>query len=300
MLDWFTTIPGILIICGVILLIIAIILFIVGAKKSKKEEMASVQTITEKPVDTTGTVQNVQSSESVQQVPITENVVNTTPVQPVVVENANPSVDVVPVNVEEVVTLNEPVQVNVPETAQIVTPEVNAQQTIVDTPVMPVQEPVVEMPTVTEPVMDIPTAPVENNSNVYGGEATAVNFSVNEEKPVTIYGGNDPLEATQTLPKFSESHVPYGGNYPEARVVEPVQPTVMPTPVEEVVPAISAVEQSVVSVPSVEPTVMQNSVVEPMITNTQEVVNPAPSIVVEPTPVVQPMPEQVKTIVEEL
>ena len=37
MFDWFTTIPGILIISGVVLLLIAIILFIAGNKKGEKE-----------------------------------------------------------------------------------------------------------------------------------------------------------------------------------------------------------------------------------------------------------------------
>ena len=36
MLDWFTTIPGILVICGVVLLILAIVLFIMGNKREKK------------------------------------------------------------------------------------------------------------------------------------------------------------------------------------------------------------------------------------------------------------------------
>ena len=44
MLDWFTTIPGILIICGALLLVIAIILFIVGSKKDKKEAKQMAQT----------------------------------------------------------------------------------------------------------------------------------------------------------------------------------------------------------------------------------------------------------------
>ena len=37
MLDWFTTIPGILISAGVILLIISVVLFITGNKQDKKE-----------------------------------------------------------------------------------------------------------------------------------------------------------------------------------------------------------------------------------------------------------------------
>ena len=37
-LDWFLTIPGILISCGVLLLLIALIIFIVTSVKAKKEE----------------------------------------------------------------------------------------------------------------------------------------------------------------------------------------------------------------------------------------------------------------------
>ena len=45
MLDWFTTIPGMLIICGVVLLVIAVVLFVVGAKQDapKKEVKPEVK-----------------------------------------------------------------------------------------------------------------------------------------------------------------------------------------------------------------------------------------------------------------
>ena len=44
MLDWLTTIPGILIACGVILLLIAIVLFIIGNKKEKRTNSLAMNT----------------------------------------------------------------------------------------------------------------------------------------------------------------------------------------------------------------------------------------------------------------
>ena len=47
MLDWIMTIPGILISCGVVLLILAVILFILGNKKGKvKTDNTEIQRIT--------------------------------------------------------------------------------------------------------------------------------------------------------------------------------------------------------------------------------------------------------------
>lgn len=253
MLDWFTTIPGILIICGVILLIIAIILFIVGAKKSKKE----------------GTTTTDAMNKPVEDVPAMEPVAEVTPVAPVTVEATNPSVDINTVSTEETIQITEPEQ----EVVTIEEPVV--QETVVEAPVM-------DMPSVSEiPVVE------EVNSTIYGGEVPTVDFSVSEEKPVTIYGGNDPLEATQTLPKVEEHHEPYGGAYPEARIVEPSESIEMPTPVEEVVSAMPTVEP-VFDIASEEPEVQFVPAVE------------VAEVVAEPTPVTIPVEEEVKPTVEEL
>ena len=75
------------------------------------------------------------------------------------------------------------------------------------------------------------------STSIYGGVSPISNISMNEEKPVTIYGGNDPLEATQSIPKVEEHHEPYGVVYPEAKIVDMNASTVTPTPVEEVVSA---------------------------------------------------------------
>jgi len=218
MLDWFTTIPGILIICGVLLLVIAIILFIVGSKKDKKEEkqMADVNT-----VNNNSTVNPVNNS-------VNENSISISPVEPVVdnsistpaVDNvvSTPAVDTVPTTpAPEANTLEQPV-IDIP--APEVVPTVNE---------MPAKDEVIQ---ITEPVVDTK----EEAPTVYGGTAPVYNFTAPSDKPVTIYGGNDPLEATQTLPKMEEHHLPYGGADPEAKIVgmNQEQPVInIPTPVSQ-------------------------------------------------------------------
>lgn len=225
MLDWFTTIPGILIICGVLLLVIAIILFIVGSKKDKKEakQMADVNT-----TDGSSAVNNVNNTVT----NVSENSISISPVEPVVDSTiSTPTVDN---------TVSTPVASTVPTTpAPEVTPEVNAlEQTVIDIPAPEVIPAVNEMPVkdeaiqITEPVVDTK----EEAPTVYGGTAPVYNFTAPTDKPVTIYGGNDPLEATQTLPKMEEHHLPYGGVDPETKIVgiNQEQPVInIPTPVSQ-------------------------------------------------------------------
>lgn len=225
MLDWFTTIPGILIICGVLLLVIAIILFIVGSKKDKKEakQMANGNT-----TDGSSTVNNVNNTVT----NVSENSISISPVEPVVDSTiSTPTVDN---------TVSTPVASTVPTTpAPEVTPEVNTlEQTVIDIPAPEVIPAVNEMPVkdeaiqITEPVVDTK----EEAPTVYGGTAPVYNFTAPTDKPVTIYGGNDPLEATQTLPKMEEHHLPYGGVDPETKIVgiNQEQPVInIPTPVSQ-------------------------------------------------------------------
>lgn len=225
MLDWFTTIPGILIICGVLLLVIAIILFIVGSKKDKKvaKQMADVNT-----TDGSSAVNNVNNTVT----NVSENSISISPVEPVVDSTiSTPTVDN---------TVSTPVASTVPTTpAPEVTPEVNTlEQTVINIPAPEVIPTVNEMPVkdeaiqITEPVVDTK----EEAPTVYGGTAPVYNFTAPTDKPVTIYGGNDPLEATQTLPKMEEHHLPYGGVDPETKIVgiNQEQPVInIPTPVSQ-------------------------------------------------------------------
>lgn len=185
MLDWFTTIPGILIASGVVLLIVAIILFILGNKKDKKN-VAEVNKTAEEPIVETPVVETVQPEVTVE--PVKAEVT-----EPVVQEQAAP------------VTIDEPIVITAPEDAP----------TAFEVPtVEPVIEPIVE-------------APVE----------------VKEEPKVTIYGGNDPLEKTQTIEPINETHQPYGE--PEIKIVEPVmvQPEITTIEIPEVKQDESNVEE---------------------------------------------------------
>lgn len=312
MLDWFTTIPGILIICGVILLLIAIILFVAGAKKTKKENSTSVSTSSVEAaasdINNTVTISNVDNTvvDTIATPSIDNTVVNTiaTPsVDNTVVDTiATPNVDntvvdtIATPNIDNTV-VDTIVTSNVDNTAvdAFAMPNIeNTHSVTEDNSVVPitledsiqVQEPQQELftsnlitpePVIENSVVDMPnfsqvSMQETDNSAVYGGNTPVVNFNVPEEKPVTIYGGNDPLEATQSLPKMEMNHEPYGGNYPEARIVEPVASIEVPTPVEETITPMPTMEptaenvnqQSVIEIPDLDSVSPETSTVSPV------------------------------------
>ena len=264
MLEWFTTIPGILVICGVILLVIAIILFAVSAKKDKKENMVNeqvsnnIEPVVETPVST---VTEVKDTPQVVNTQVVEETVNNN------LEIAAPALDAVEPVVEPVAEpVIEPVQ---PAVEENVTP-------------------VVQEETIPEVVDAKALEEVNVNTNdanaIYGGQQPIVDF-VSEEKPVTIYGGNDPLEATQKLPLVEENHVPYGGEYPEIKIPDTVVEPVV-TPVQPVVEAVTPIstpefntfsQPEVVSIPAMDE-VLPDTVVEPVV---EPVVQPVQSVVEE-------------------
>ena len=245
MLEWFTTIPGILIICGVILLVIAVILFVVGAKKNKNE-VASDNSVME------NSVSSVNSIEKPTEIPSAGEEIAMSNVDTTI--NSDNSEEKIENGVFEPIHIEEPVVTNFNEN---ISTDINNESFVNPTP-----------------VINIPDDSVREEaipSTIYGGEIPTVDFTIPEEKPVTIYGGNDPLDATQTLPKMEEHHAPYGGSYPEVRIVEPTVNNVAPTPVEETVAQMPFVEPPVVNIPVEEPTITEPSVVsipveEPVIT----------------------------------
>ena len=250
MLDWLTTLPGILIICGVILLLIAVILFILGNKKSKKG-----------PVNSGENIENTSTE-------VTTNDVVSEPVAPVVTE------EVVAPTVESV-SIEEPIQVEAPsfeatEPVQVEAPSFEAAEPVqVEAPSFEPVEPV----QVTEPEVsfDIPTVVPVEEPKPYGGVDPMGSISIPKEKPITIYGGNDPLEKTQSIPKVEEVHQPYNIE-PEIKIVEP---TIEPM-----------VEQQPFNIPAVEPV----STFEP----TPVEINPEPVVQIP----VQPVEETIKSVEE--
>ena len=321
MLKWFTTIPGILILCGVILLVIAIVLFILGNKKEKKEKnvntgsndlnnnnliqggMAAVTPVNEVPVQsfnqmegqaiiTDSPIQDINQIDTsvvapsvtpvapvidftpasqetiVPDVPVVEPISNETPVEPAA--EVNPVQDFGTINIEPVVdkTINtmEPITTN---EVQIPTPEVNILSPVT-------QEPVVE-------------------------ETSEYDFTLHyeepeEETPVTIYGGNNPLENTQ--PAEEIHHEPYSG-IPEVKIVEPTT-----TPVVDIQPVVQDIPT--ISMPEVQetPVINEEVVSEIKIEEPTPIVTEEPSIEipVQPTPVVEmnSVEEPVENKTEEL
>lgn len=255
MLDWFTTIPGILVICGVILLVIAIILFIAGNKKAKKEEMVQTNPVTESAntmnIEVNTTADTNIGEVNIQEVSPVMEQASTIPTESVSLENnelpkmkVESNNDVSPIHIEEPVQIPSE-EIHIEEPVQISDTEIHNEEASIPEPVsMPsIDNSLNSMDTVSDETsfnIPIPTEkPSFDNTStsIYGGASPISNISMNEDKPVTIYGGNDPLEATQSIPKVEEHHEPYGGVYPEAKIVDMNASTVTPTPVEEVVSA---------------------------------------------------------------
>ncbi len=328
MLDWFTTIPGILIICGAILLVVAIVMFTLGGKKSKKNQNAvNASNVNPVPTATVDSVaptisampgtQTVSVTEPVSAMPGTQTVSVTEPVsampgtqtvsftEPAVDSTiSNPNLNITPASNDVFTAVNPvptatvdsvaPTIFTMPEPTPIAEPEMTTNelsQANIVMPQMQAEPSVANIPNVNE--QNIPSA-TEANPTVYGGVSPVPDFSIQNETPVTIYGGNDPLEATQSLPKIEEHHEPYGGVYPEVKIVEPNQPIEIPTPVEETISTASIdipvedvqiPQPSVIEIPSVENVNQENSTV-----SDQSV----------PTPVVESPQQTVLGPVEEL
>ena len=218
MLDWIMTIPGLLITSGVVLLILAIILFIIGNKKGKTAKV--VETTSDAPAPEAISTDTISTDSE----PVVEE---TAPV----VENN----EVTPAN--GVINFTPEVETPVEETAPVVeeaSEPVVEETPAIDTTPVEASAPAVEMPVVEE------TAPAVE--------------PVAEEPAVTIYGGNDPLENTQTVAPVTEA-VPYGGA-PEVNVVETpaVEESAPAVEMPVVEPVVETPVAPTVDIPAVEPT----------------------------------------------
>lgn len=287
---WFTSVSGILITCGVVLLIIALVLFIVGSKKAKKNgnQPAAATEGNAAPAAT-----NVEATATEQPADVNANMNTVTPAGVEANQSATVSPELV-INSDEVSAVPS-AEANsvVPETVTV-DPSVTAE-----VPVMPIPEPVVStteinpVPTISnEESLEMPDATNLDKTmvSVYGGANPAdaiANVTVDEHKP--IYGGNDPLEATQNLPKMDEHHEPYGGAMDEAKIAEAASQTVSPVSEVQAIP-----------MPEVQPIPAVNTVseeVKPIAVETPSA-QPAATPVEIPTPAAQPTtaPEQVEEL----
>jgi len=317
-LNWFTSIPGMLITGGVLLLLIALIIFIATAgKKGKKSNEGAENVAPGQPqVDPNDGFPQPQVQAEAAPMPTANE------------QTAMPSMDmteavkemenqVVPeVQPEPAVDMNNPVQgfepvvdpnpVVMPGPMETV-PPVEAVPTPPMEPVVPVQpfaepvapvmdipavEPVVQndiaMPTVdVAPVVEQPQVVETTPVAIYGGADPTVSSSlvVDDQGQHTIYGGADPLEGTQAIPIITN---PASAIEPVQPVVEPIAPPVVPT-----VEAVPIMNEQVM--PMVEPLA-----VDPVMPVVEPIVQPIDPVVPQVEPMVQQVETPVMPIVEPL
>ena len=210
-LSWFTTLPGILITVGLILLLVGMIFYRLSGKKDKGENK-----------------EEVPSSDA-----------TTTPSEPQVEASADTSAATTPeVVATPEVTPSEP-EVSVPAVENSATEEKVESTPIEENPTANTEEAKPEELEVAVPTIEEKPAeekleievPTEEKSeekkddsavSIYGGASPQV--SVTQEEPRKAYGGADPLENTGALPRVE---VP----------AEPATPVVEEKPVEEKVEA---------------------------------------------------------------
>lgn len=277
-LNWFLTVPGMLITGGILLLLIALIIFIAtsGGKKKDKKDVKEL----------------VNTNEGVNSVTPSEQVVNPAVVEPI----PTPIVDQMPQQVTSEVV--EPVTPQIPiEPVVVPEPTVTVQETqapIEATDISPnFVPPVIEtqVPEVT-PMVETPV-PVTDNAipavSIYGGVSPIVPNVNQEPTERPIYGGANPMDATQSIPVVEPTqHVEYGVPV-EPKKEEPVLPInentditniqpvpqenvqttqeVPPAPIETPITVVSDPQQITeqpINEPKAEeiPTVTQESVVE--------------------------------------
>lgn len=282
-LDWFMTIPGMLITGGVIFLIIALVIFIItGNKKTKtnKEVVAAQDSSKQEAavVATPAVGQAVTTSEPVvtpQSVVTSESVVPTPPIssmaEKVAPKEAEPAVFTAPIP-QNVAPVPQPVVNNqVPNIAE-------QSATVPTTPV--VNQPVVtEVPVKEEQKETIQTSGVDMPRPIYGGASPIVPTVPHEEEHRPIYGGANPLENTQSVPIVSQR----------------------PVVTEEVKVSIPTVEIPTIPVtPNVTPTVAPQATNDIFASNSVSTTPVAPQVV-KPTVAVQPavsqsQPEEIESL----
>ena len=263
-LDWFMTIPGMLITGGVVFLIIALIIFIVTGNKKPKtnKEVQAVQEASKQEAVAT-------ASQTVTQTPVVPT--NNQVVTPQPVVTPEPVVPATPVNSMAEKSVKEEVE---PAVFTATIPEDIAPQPVVQQSVPVVNStvsPIVNNTTVS-PTMPTPAVPTIEQTPVVN-QPVVPSIPVNEEKketiqtpsfdmPRQIYGGANPLENTQSVPIVPSRPV-------VTKEVKVEVPTVA-TPTVPVTPSVtSQVSNDIFASSSVAATpVNANPVVEPTVQST--------------------------------
>lgn len=224
-LNWFLTIPGMLITGGVLLLLIALIIFIATAGSSKKNKK--------------GVNELVEGSED-KKIPMGDNMVapamdaNGIGINQPITEMPNNTIMPNIPNINDN-NLNNPVApapVDLPQPSVTVVGDNQFSPGEVNSVYPPVQDMTQEnsasAPISEPPVNPVPTEPVSTEQppvSIYGGVSPTipedvVNSIPNQgERP--IYGGNNPLDATQAIPTITPAE-PVVANNPNDDATTPV------------------------------------------------------------------------------
>lgn len=233
-LDWFMTIPGMLITGGILFLIIALVIFIVtGNKKTKtNKEVVEAQDASKQeaiaavtPTIEQDTVVTNEQEATPQPIVTSEPVVTTNPVssmaEKTVPQEVEPAVFTTSIP-QDVAPTPQPVFDNqvstiVDQDASVETPTITSASSVVQStistqneviPVVPTieQTPIVNQPVVPEISVKeekketIQTPSVDMPRPIYGGVSPIVPNVAHEEEHRPIYGGANPLENTQSVP----------------------------------------------------------------------------------------------------
>ncbi len=308
-LSFFTSIPGMLITGGVLLLLIALIIFIAtGSKKGKKDKKEEIENVDNDTVATTPTVDmNVatepnMSTEEVNTTVETPDVISAEPavedapqivvtsseaqMEPIsIVENNTPVV-----NEENNQNLNQTVEPNTISNEEV-NPQVEMSAENVDTTTTGVDEninvnadPVVITSDVNnagqtnEPIDTMASVNQESNEVAEAPAITIVNEEPKEdivmETSKQIYGGTDPV-----IPKIEvegTEHRPiYGGANPleNTGAIPTINSNTVETATLSTTPEVPRVEPEV-EMPKVEPEVVNVATVDNTPTNNVEPITP--------------------------
>ena len=315
-LSFFTSIPGMLITGGVLLLLIALVIFIAtGSKKDKKGKKGETQNV-EASIDNNTVATTPTVDASVAPEPVVMPTVETQPMtaQPVdtgnvVSDNSSistntmgnpvPTVENAPAEVivkseEPAVVQTETPQVEVPKPVEsVITPTEEVQSNIntnTNEPINNMESVNVVPPTpvVSEPVNSPNTAVAEAPTiTIVDKEESTPQVEMPQEEPKPIYGGASPVIPKIDVP--GEQHRPiYGGANPLENtgaiptITSQEPPVVTPSiPTIEKEPTVESVEPVTVTAPQVEVPTIETPKVE---VSNQETVIPT---VTESTPQVE-------------
>lgn len=240
-IEWFTTVPGLLISLGVLLLFVALISLILSTGKKKKE-------LKGKDVDTEVAVnpENIDAPIVNADAMVVEQVYEQVPTEDVAVstlQNDNVvNIDNVVQDVKDVASNNNVIefdQVNNESSTNVVVPEVIPSITGADSINYDEGISSVNSSDVVIPIVDN----VASSKPIYGGASpTAPSFVQEEARP--IYGGADPLENTTTIKPISHQEI-YHGAQPTENINSVITPVIEKNPeeVSSVVEGVPTVER---------------------------------------------------------